>query len=78
VVTPENMNGFYTIIEFAVLLKVHPNTIRRQIKNGRIEALKICNGKKILYRIPYSEVNRIALFDLKEYIERIIEDRMKD
>lgn len=31
---------YYTIYEVADILKVHHNTIRRAIKNGRLKALK--------------------------------------
>ncbi len=70
-------SAFYSIKEFAQKLGVHPNTIRRSIKNGRINAFKIGAGKKSIYRISHSEINRVALFDLEEMIEKIIEKRMK-
>lgn len=66
---------FYSIKEFACKLKVHPNTIRRAIKSGKISSIKIGTGKRPVYRIPYSEIGRMAEFDLNEYIEKIIEER---
>lgn len=70
-------SDFYSIKEFALKLGVHANTIRRAIKNGRIQAFRVGIGIKSIYRIPYSEINRIALFDLKEMIEKMIQERNK-
>ena len=72
------LNEFLSIKEFAILLKVHPNTIRRAVKSGRINAFKVGYGKKAIYRIARIEINRIAIFDLEEMIERIIEKRRKE
>lgn len=66
---------FLSIKEFAFLLRVHPNTIRRAIKSGRISAFKVGYGKKASYRIARTEINRIALFDLEDMIDKIIEKR---
>jgi len=68
-------NDFLSIKEFAFILKVHPNTIRRAIKSGRINGFKVGYGVKATYRIARAEINRIAIFDLEEMIERIIEKR---
>lgn len=68
---------YLSIIEFAKKLHVHPNTIRRLIKKGRVQAVKLCTGKKCTYRIAESEVGRIAMFDLEDMIEKIIENREK-
>ncbi len=70
-------NSFLSIREFSKLVRVHPNTIRRAIKSGRINAIRIGSGKKGVYRIPASEINRIALIDLEELIKKIIEEREK-
>lgn len=75
-VNADNLQDFFSIKEFAGLLKVHPNTIRRAIKSGRIGAFKVGYGKKATYRIARTEVNRVALFDLEEIIEKMIEKRM--
>lgn len=68
-------NEYISIKEFAAILKVHPNTIRRSILKGRICAFRVGSGKKSIYRISKSEINRIALFDMEEMIEKIIEKR---
>lgn len=69
---------FLSIKEFALLLRMHPNTIRRAIRSGRISAFKIGVGKKAVYRIARTEINKVALFDLEDLIEKIIDKRMND
>ena len=66
---------FITINQFAIKVQVHPNTVRRAIRKGRVAAIRICTGKKILYRIPRSELTRVSLQDMEELIEKIIEKR---
>ena len=68
---------FMTIKEFAVLIRVHPNTVRRSIARGRLNAFRIGIGKRSGYRIPRSEINRIALFDLEVIVNKLIDDRIK-
>lgn len=72
----EHKKSFLTIMEFAEELKVHPNTVRRAIKKGRIGAIKTGNGKRSFYRIPRSEFQRMAMVDMEDVIERMIEKRM--
>jgi len=64
-------DGFYTIKEFARVLQVHPNTIYRAIKFGRIQAFRVGTGKKAHWRIYRHEVQRMAEFDLRDTLERI-------
>lgn len=61
---------FYTIKEFAALLLVHPTTIRRGIKCGRIQALRVGQGAKSTYRILKTEVERMMSFDVTQIIEK--------
>jgi len=71
-----NENEFLSIKEFAQLLNVHPNTIRRAIKSGRINAVKISAGTlKPIYRIFRGEINRLAFSDLEKIIEKLIEKK---
>lgn len=66
----DNEEICFTIIQFALKMSVHPNTIRRAIKNGKIQAINMGSGVKKIYRIPSSEIGRMALFDLEEIFNR--------
>ena len=72
------INEYFSISDFAKKLKVHPNTIRRAIKNKRIQALRIGKTKNSAYRIPESEILRMAHVDLEETIEKEVEKRIKE
>jgi len=74
VVNPE----FYSVKEFALKLGVHINTIYKAIKSGRISGFRVGSGKKSSFRIPASEINRIALFDMEQMVENIIQKRIKE
>ena len=65
---------FFTIKEFAEKLKIHPSTVRRAIKKGRVQAIRVGSANRPLYRIPCSEIDRIALFDLREMMKKIIQE----
>lgn len=69
---------FLSIKEFAALLKVHPDTIRRSIRNGRIGAIKVGGKIRSIYRIPNSEINRMAIIDLEKIICAEIEKRTQN
>lgn len=56
--------AFYTVKEFAKMIKVHPNTVKNSIKSGRILAFKVGIGKRSSYRIAGTEVERMILVDL--------------
>ena len=67
------MTGDYlNIDEFAELVKVHPNTVRRAIKKGRIIAFKV--GR--VYRIARYEITRMAEVNLEVYIEAEVKKRL--
>lgn len=61
---------FFSIKEFASKLGVHPRTIWRAIKNGHIQAFRVGIGKSV-WRIPSSEIQRMALFDLKKVLKNL-------
>ncbi len=48
----------YTLKEAAEILKVYPDTLRRYIKQGKVNAVKI--GARI--RITETEINRLLNF----------------
>lgn len=69
---------FLSIKEFAAQVGVHPHTIRRSIKRGRISAVKIGGGvHRDVIRIPRSEINRLALIDYEKVIEKEVDKRIQ-
>jgi excisionase family DNA binding protein len=64
---------FLSITEFAEWIHVHPNTVRRAIKSGRITAFRVGSATKSMYRIPKSETNRLAFTDLETIVQKMVE-----
>lgn len=50
---------FLTVEEFAKRIKMHPGTVRRCIREGKIFATRPSVGKKAPYRISESELERL-------------------
>ena len=69
--------SFYTIQEFAEKIRAHHNTVRKSIKKGYITAFRIGSGSRSSWRIPTSEIERMALFNLESIIEKKVNERMK-
>jgi len=55
----EDTETYYTVKEFAKLLKVSPETIRRGIRSGNIIAVRIGEGKTSSLRIPRVQLDRM-------------------
>lgn len=53
--------NFLTLKEFADKIKMHPGSVRRAIKQGRIFASRPSMGKRGPFRIAESELERIHL-----------------
>jgi excisionase family DNA binding protein len=53
---------FYTVAEFAQLLRVSESTIRNYIKKGYIKAIKFGTERRATVRIPKSEIE--ALYNI--------------
>ena len=53
--------NFLTVEEFAERVKLHPGSVRRAIKQGRIFASRPSPGKRAPYRIAESELERLHL-----------------
>jgi len=68
---------FLSVKEFACLVGVHYNTVLRAIQSGKLHAFRINTSTKSSYRIARCEIHRIALFDMQDIIERILEEKMK-
>lgn len=68
---------FLTVIEYAILLQVHANTIRRSIKDGRISAFRVGQGKRSAYRIARSEINRMAFVDMEKVIHVLVDAKLE-
>jgi len=50
---------FYTVEEFAKILKVKPRQVYKWIKEQRIHALRLNNTEKSPWRIPHRELARL-------------------
>jgi excisionase family DNA binding protein len=58
--------NYLTVAEFAQRVKMHPGSIRRAIKQGKIFAMRPTHGKKCPYRIAESELERLHLQSMCE------------
>lgn len=58
--------NFLTVEEFAKRIKMHPNTVRRAIRKGKIFAARPAVGKRAPYRISESELERLHLQSMCE------------
>lgn len=52
---------FLTVDEFAARIKMHPASVRRAIRKGKIFASRPSAGKKGPYRIAESELERLHI-----------------
>jgi excisionase family DNA binding protein len=68
---------FYTVMEFSNKLRIHPNTVRTAIKQGRIQAFRVGIGSRSDYRIPNTEINRISEMDMLSLIKKIVENELE-
>ncbi len=65
---------FYTIKEFADKLSISSHTVRRCIKNGRLNAFRVGSTEKSPFRIPHSEISRMGIVDLQKLIQKMVKD----
>lgn len=59
--------NFLTVDEFAERIKMHPGTVRRAIREGKIYASRPSLGKKAPYRIAESELERLHFQGMCEH-----------
>lgn len=60
---------FYTVQEFANLLKVSRQTVIKMIKTGRVVSLRLTGAKKSPFRIKSTELERIQVMELDKIIK---------
>ena len=58
--------NFMTVEEFAEKIKMHPISVRRAIREGKIFAIRPSMGKRAPYRIAESELERLHLQSMCE------------
>lgn len=58
--------NFLTVDEFAQKMRMHPNSVRKAIKKGKIFASRPGVGVNSPYRIAESELERIHLQGMYE------------
>jgi excisionase family DNA binding protein len=58
--------NFLTVEEFSERIKLHPATIRKAIKEGKIFASRPSMGKRAPFRIAESELERLHLQSMCE------------
>lgn len=60
---------YYTVSEFAKLLGVHRNTVRNYANKGMIRFIQA--GNRASLRIPVTEFDRLAKFNLQKVIKNL-------
>ena len=60
------MEKFYSVRQLAEILDVHPNTVRKMIKQNRLHPINIGSEKKPTYKIPAADLLRLEAESFKE------------
>jgi excisionase family DNA binding protein len=55
--TEETLDRIMTLREAAKYLKIHPNTLRRMIKEGQIRATRLSESEQGKYRIQLKDID---------------------
>lgn len=63
-------DGFITVEEAAELLRIHPQTVRLWLRQGKLRG-RLIGGRKSGYRIPASEIDRLLSPDGEPPAERL-------
>lgn len=67
---------FLSIKEFAAKIGMHPNSVRRSIKVGKLIAIRISDGKRAAYRIPITQLHVLAIYNMEKVINTLIEKNL--
>lgn len=68
------MKQHYTVKEVAQILRHDPQTIRKMIKTGRINAFKIgCGTRRTPYLISEDELERLSVIGYEENMKQLKE-----
>ena len=59
-------NEYFTVKEFASLLRLDRRTITNAIREGRIAAIRMGDGIKAHFRIPRHQIDRLTLLTEEE------------
>ena len=54
---------FFTIKEFAEILKISTKTVHKLIRNNEIKAFRVTHGKRCIWRIYAKEIDRMMAED---------------
>ena len=60
---------FHTVKSFSVKLNISTRSVYRMIESGRINAFRAGPCKQSPYRIPDSEILRMATLDFQSYVQ---------
>jgi excisionase family DNA binding protein len=71
----DNQKDFLSIKEFAEKVQMHPSSIRRAIKRGKLNAFRVGDGQRAVYRIPSSEIHRLAFTHYEEVQQKLIDKK---
>jgi len=69
---------FLSVSEFAKIVNLDSRTIRKSIKDGRISALKFGGDLRCHYRIPKSELERLAKCNMRDILKKINKEILDD
>lgn len=68
---------FVSIKEFAARIGMHPNSVRKAIKAGKLNAIRIGEGKQAAYRIPLTQLHILAIYNIEKVINALIDKKLE-
>lgn len=70
--------AFYSIKEFAEIVRLKPKTIWKAIRAGKISAFRIGNSRRSEYRIAASEIERLSTVNLQAVVDDLVAKKMEN